>query len=103
MEPFEKTLTKTDVEHKLIVKNGWLGHLLPYPIPGSDAIPIPFKDDFGKDYTFGLRARSPKHGETYYTKPECMFKEWHGSLLRRSLRQGRKFTFGGISKANVQN
>ncbi|EXC30713.1 hypothetical protein L484_027888 [Morus notabilis] len=90
MEPsFVKKLTKTDVEEKLIVKKVWLGHLLPFPIPGADAIPIAFKDESGKDYTFRLKARSPKPGENrYYLKPEFMCKEWHIYVVEKKLEVG---------------
>ncbi|EXC30719.1 hypothetical protein L484_027894 [Morus notabilis] len=87
---FEKTLTKTDVEQKLIIQNGWIGYLLPLPIPGSGAVPIPFKDELGKDYTFWLTARSPKPDETYYMKPEFMFKEWHAFAVEKKLKAGEK-------------
>ncbi|GMN66972.1 hypothetical protein TIFTF001_036036 [Ficus carica] len=86
---YKKTLSKTDVEQKLIVQMEWLGNFLPVPIPGSEAIPIPVKDELGKDYTFRLTVRSPKPGELRYDmKPEFMFKGWHAFVVEKKLQVG---------------
>ncbi|EXC30717.1 hypothetical protein L484_027892 [Morus notabilis] len=101
---YEKTLTKTDKEEKLVLLIDWLdGRVLPIPNPGSEAIPVAFKDEFGKDFVFSLKVRSlnpAKKIKVESLKPqESSSKNGMPSLRRKSFRSGRAFTFGGTTAA----
>ena len=82
-----KTLTSTDIDQKLIVPMDLLGNLFPDPNPDSEPIPLSFKDELGKEYTFYLTVRPRKPGQIRYDKkPEFMFKEWHAYVVEKKLK-----------------
>ncbi|GMN67382.1 hypothetical protein TIFTF001_036451 [Ficus carica] len=95
MECYEKTLTITDINQKLIVPMDLLGNLFPDPNPDSEPEPIPiplsFKDEWGKEYTFHLTVRPRQPGqERYYKKPEFMFRGWHALVVEKELEVGER-------------
>ncbi|GMN21121.1 hypothetical protein TIFTF001_047227 [Ficus carica] len=87
----EKILTSTDINQKLIVPMDLLGNLFPDPNPDSERIPLSFKDERWKDYTFYLKVRSRKTGQIRYDKkPEFMFKERRAFVVEKKLKVGEK-------------
>ncbi|EXC30718.1 hypothetical protein L484_027893 [Morus notabilis] len=86
-----KILRETDITQRMTVKIQWVGEgkLLPAPIPGSEPIAIPVKDELGNDMVLRLAVRAPKDGEkSYYMKPVFMSKEWRAFVAEKNLKVG---------------
>ena len=111
---FIKTLSKSDVKSKFVVKEKWLREegLLNLPgnlEPGSQTS-IPVVDEEGREFKFVLKVRSrdtgidlniepidlnskPKETITYYRKPEFMAKGWQVFVKEKGLTAGRTISF----------